>query len=282
MKKFIATDNDAGKTLFKFLTKVLNNVPLSKIEKIFRKKEIKINQQKTNNKKYIVQKNDEILVYSLDEKKFNQKFIEFDKNLVYNFDILYEDENILIISKKINVAIHSEANSLDNQVLSYLNFAQTNSFCPSHIGRIDKATSGIVVYAKNYKSLVELKKKQKFFQKIYCFKSTINLEKPIKISLKLEKNEKLKKMVVSEKSKTIATTFFYQEKSEKYAKLITGKKHQIRVTLAHLKHPIEGDLKYGGRKSSRLFLHSWKIKFLNLENELKYLNNKEFIDEKQW
>ncbi|WP_033161471.1 pseudouridine synthase [[Mycoplasma] collis] len=282
MQKFIATENDDGRTLFKFLIKTLNKVPKSKIEKIFRLKEIVINSKRNNNKNYLIKNGDEIIVYGLDKSKINNVFFKSKNQKKYDFKILYEDQNILVVSKSQNIAIHSEINCLDKQILNYLNFQQKDSFIPSHVNRIDKKTSGIMVYAKNYQSLVELKNKQKFFEKIYLFESDIVLNKSINVFLNLKKDEKNQKMIVIKKSNIVAKTIFYQENGRKFAKLITGKKHQIRVSLEYLNNPVKGDLKYGGTKAKRLFLHSWKIKFLNLENNLEYLNNKEIIDEIQW
>ena len=74
-------------------------------------------------------------------------------------------------------------------------------------------------------------------------------------------------------------TMFFQERNRKYAKLITGKKHQIRLTLKKLNYPIYGDKKYGGKFNKRVYLHSHKVVFHNLENELEYLNDTSFICE---
>ncbi|UWD34142.1 RluA family pseudouridine synthase [Mesomycoplasma molare] len=284
MKKIKATFNDQGRTLFKFLIKYLNNVPLSKIEKLFRLKDVKINGKRTNDKKYKIKENDLIEIYGIDNQLMNSSFINENSysNIIRNFEIIYEDKNILIINKDEKTAIHSEENSLDFQVLKYLKFKQIDSFIPSHIGRIDKNTSGIVVYAKNYNSLVQLKEKQSFFEKIYIFKSDIIINEKTKTSFYLEKDDKKRKMKVVEKSKDLAITEFFMENNKKLAKLITGKKHQIRVTLSKMGFPIYGDKKYGGKKDFRLFLHSYRIKFNNLTDELDYLNNKEFICFPKW
>ncbi|WGI36526.1 pseudouridine synthase family protein [Mesomycoplasma lagogenitalium] len=283
MKKIIATFNDQNRTLYKFIIKHFNKVPLSKIEKIFRKKDIKVNGTKTNNKKYLVMENDVVEIYGLDEKLENSNKINLlNSNLKIDFNVIYEDKNILIVNKKNNIAIHGEDNCLDNQVLQYLKFIQNSSFVPSHIGRIDKSTSGIVVYAKNYHSLVQLKEKQSNFDKIYIFKSDIKIDKEFQVSYFLEKDDKKMKMKVVEKSNELAITDFYEQSGKKYAKLITGKKHQIRVSLSKLGFPIYGDKKYGGKKEKRVYLHSHILKFKNLNGELKYLNEKEFICYPKW
>lgn len=77
-------------------------------------------------------------------------------------------------------------------------------------------------------------------------------------------------------------TIFYRDKNIRYAKLLSGRKHQIRLSLQYLGYPIYGDKKYGGKRASRLYLHSYKIGFKNLENHLKYLNNQIFISKTKW
>ncbi|MFL0972996.1 RluA family pseudouridine synthase, partial [Mycoplasmopsis synoviae] len=61
-----------------------------------------------------------------------------------------------------------------------------------------------------------------------------------------------------------------------------GRKHQIRLSLAYLNKPIYGDKKYKGKKWTRLMLHSYYLKFLNLEDNLKYLNKMEFYSNPKW
>ena len=107
--KLKASKNDEGRTLFKFLIKNLNNVPVSAIEKVFRLKDVKVNGIKTNNKSYSVVNNDDIWIYGLEDVK---------KNVTYqtkiDFKVIYEDKNILVINKPINVSMHGFNDSLDN------------------------------------------------------------------------------------------------------------------------------------------------------------------------
>ena len=270
MNKFKATKNDQGRTLLKFLEKTLNNVPKSRIEKLFRNKDIKINNKRTSNKKYIILENDEITIYGIEyeEKKYN--FIE------YNFEIIYEDKNILIVNKPIGIEVHGSYNSLDKQVLSYLKFKKIDSFIPTHIGRIDKITSGIMVYGKNYNTVRKMKEKINSFNKYYRLIS--DLKKDVDLKSYIYHNELDQKEYISQKfGKTCETYFKVLTNGEIEAQIITGRKHQIRASLEYLKKPIKGDTKYGGISAKRVFLHSYKIIFNSLEGELEYLNNKEFI-----
>lgn len=276
--KFRATENDEGRTIFKFLVKRMNNVPLSKIEKLFRKKDIKINTKRINDKKIVIKKNDLIEVYAIEDFSFND-FIKIDHNLSIN----YEDENILIVEKPAGIAIHDDEKSLDNQVLSYLNFKKIDSFKPSHVGRLDKGTSGLIIYAKNYKTLVQLNEKTKNFEKYYLLKSDYDFDKKhVVVYCKWKNDGTVFTSLEPKRGWTKMETLFLKEKNLRYAKLISGKKHQIRISLQALNFPIYGDRKYGGKWQKRMFLHSYKIIFHKLNGNLEYLNNQIFISKNKF
>lgn len=276
---FQASANDENRTIFKFLVKVLNNIPISKIEKLFRKKDIKLNNKRISDKGIFLKENDLIEIYGISDFRKKTYF-----SSEINFKINYEDENILIVEKPVNVVIHSENNCLDFQVLSYLKYEQKDSFKPSHVGRIDKGTSGLIIYAKNYKSLVELNKKISFFDKYYLLKSDYQFNKKHLI-LYYYKDLKTEKIFLDENPKTDwkkMETIFYKEKNIRYAKLLSGKKHQIRLSLMYLGYPIYGDRKYKGKPDKRLYLHSYKIVFKKLNAPLNYLNGQIFISKTKW
>ena len=269
MNKFIATNNDAGRTLLKFLEGILDGVPKSRIEKAFREKEIKVNQKRIKDKKYIIQEGDDIEVYGI---RYSVKtFVK----VSHKFEIIFEDKNILIVNKPTNIEVHGPDNSLDMQVLSYLKFEKKDSFIPSHIGRIDKVTSGIMVYGKNYETVRQMNDNIDKFDKIY--RAISSLKETQVLNAMIHHNELDKKEYVSEEfGKECSTKFTVMENGEIEAQIITGRKHQIRASLEFLNTPIKGDVKYGGAAASRVYLHSYMIIFHNLKGELEYLNNKEF------
>ncbi|WP_373439246.1 pseudouridine synthase [Metamycoplasma equirhinis] len=277
MIKFIAKKDDVNRILFKFLIKVCDNVPISKIEKIFRQKDIKVNGKRTNDKQYKLQLDDIVEIYGISDP-FKEKT---ENTSTINFKVIYEDKNIIIVDKAVNIAMHSEENSLDNQILKYLNYHKTSSFKPASIGRLDKKTSGLVIYAKNYAALVEFETKQVNFEKVYQFVSDFD-DDMLDITVKLKKDIKNEKMIVDQTFGVKARTIFYKEGMRKYARIITGKKHQIRATLSYLKYPILGDIKYGGKFAKRLFLHSYSIKLNNLANGFEEYNGQIFISYPHW
>ncbi|WP_029513462.1 RluA family pseudouridine synthase [Mycoplasmopsis primatum] len=283
MQKFIATQNDNGRKLIKFLQRIFKNVPDSYLHKILRNRNVKINNQRVNDANFTIKTNDEIIVYRLDSEE--KSLYAFDDNIKLSSPIIYEDENILVVNKIQGVEVHGSKNSLDNQVLSYLKFNQESSFKPSHVGRLDKLTSGIMLYAKNYSALVELNNKTGLFDKIYILKSEYN--KPDQeVKLFIYHDEKQQKMVATDKVKNEsqfnAITKIFTQNKKLYAQIYTGKKHQIRATMEYLGFPILGDTKYGGLKSKRLFLHCCKLTLKELEGNLAYLNNKTFECKQDW
>ena len=257
---------------------MLNNVPISRIEKLFRLRDIKINGIRTNDKQYKLKLGDEIIVYGL-----NDLFKEnIESKVEINFSVIYEDKNLLIIDKAKNVAIHSEENCLNEQVLKYLNYKKNSSFVPSSIGRLDKKTSGLILYAKNYKTLVEFEEKQKYFGKVYQFVSDYNIPDKKIVTIRIKKDIANEKMVVDSKFGVQAKTAFWIDGNRKYAQILTGKKHQIRVTLQNMGFPILGDTKYGGKRARRMFLHSYSITFHNLSEDFSEYNEQIFICSPHW
>lgn len=300
------SSNDQNKRLDKFVKKYLSKAPDSFIYKLFRKKDVKVN-KKPKPIDYITQVGDVITIYITKEQE--ESFIEkknVETSSSMDFKVIYEDDNILVVNKPTNLLVHDGDDKLKNndtltkQVLNYListnayNPSKENIFIPSLAHRIDRNTSGLVVFGKTSIALQELFKAfknhdgmDKEYETLVCGKVT---EKG-KIEAKLIKNEKTKIVNVDETNGLKALTLYtpikvYEDVSLLSVKILTGRTHQIRVHLKHINHPLVGDQKYGNRNSDMLakkyhmngyFLHAKKLCFHNLENELAYLNDKEFV-----
>ena len=255
----------------------------------------------------MTQLGDVITIYITKEQE--ESFIEkknVETSSSMDFKVIYEDDNILVVNKPTNLLVHDGDDKLKNddtltkQVLNYListnayNPSKENIFIPALAHRIDRNTSGLVVFGKTSIALQELFKAfknhdgmDKEYETLVCGKVT---EKG-KIEAKLIKNEKTKIVNVDETNGLKALTLYtpikvYEDVSLLSVKILTGRTHQIRVHLKHINHPLVGDQKYGNRNSDMLakkyqlsgyFLHAKKLCFHNLENELSYLNNKEFV-----
>ncbi|UVO16238.1 pseudouridine synthase family protein [Mesomycoplasma ovipneumoniae] len=280
MIEFIVSENQVGQKLIQLVKKLLLNFNYNEIQKLFRNKKIKVN-NKAESQKYLLALGDRVLIFNSKKEVQNQKKLP---KIKVNLKIIYQDSNVLIVEKPKDLQVHGGDRNLDLAVWNYLKIEKTDVFMPSHVGRLDKKTSGIILYGLNYKSVVELNKKQKFFEKIYTFESKIKLKKPIKTDLFIRKNDLNKKMEVckNEAGCQLISTTFFSKNNRNFAILHTGKKHQIRVTLSHLGFPIFGDEKYNGEPKNRLFLHSFSLKFNNLDGFLSYLNGKKFVSKPEW
>ena len=226
-------------------------------------------------------------------------------------DIVYEDENIILIDKKNGLVVHEDnentVDTLINRLKHYLydkgeyNPEEENSFAPSLCNRLDRNTGGIVIAAKNVESLRILNQKIKYreLEKYYlCITVGVPPKKKDTITAYLEKNSDDNTVKVTDrktdKNKTIITTYKVLKTKENLAlleiKLDTGRTHQIRAHMAHIGCPLLGDGKYGINKVNKEYkiktqaLYSYKLKFTFTTDSscLEYLNGKEFAVNNVW
>lgn len=300
------TSNEVNKRLDKFVKKYLSKAPDSFIYKLFRKKDVKVN-KKPKPIDYITQENDVIQIYISKEQE--AEFIE-NKSVTVSkakdFKVIYEDENILVVNKPANLLVHDGDDKLKNddtltkQVLNYLienksyDPKKEKVFIPALAHRIDRNTSGIVVFGKTSLALQELfaafknhDGMDKEYETLVCGK----LKEKGFVEAKLIKNEKTKIVNVDEVNGVYAKTIYspiqvYEDVTLLSVKILTGRTHQIRVHMKHINHPLVGDQKYGNKNSDLLarkyglygyFLHAKKLCFHNLQGSLSYLNDKEFV-----
>ncbi|KNF10156.1 23S RNA-specific pseudouridylate synthase [Gottschalkia purinilytica] len=306
MKEIVIDKNEHNQRIDRFLKKYLSNANKSFIYKMLRKKRIKLNGKKANPEDIVVE-GDKINLYLSEETidKFKKNEKEIIKNI--RLDIIYEDDNIILINKPKGMLSHStekdykESNIVD-QLVGYL-YAKgeyvprlEKTFTPSICNRLDRNTSGLIIGAKNFTSLQLINKsiKEGNIKKYYKCIVKGNMTKNLKLKGYLKKNEKDNKVVVTKKSekdsKEINTDIKVLKTNGEYTlleiDLITGRTHQIRAHLSSIGHPIIGDTKYGNVKLNRelkekyklkdQFLHAYKIVFNGLEKELEYLNEQEF------
>ncbi|MCR5332573.1 MAG: RluA family pseudouridine synthase [Bacilli bacterium] len=291
----------------KFLRKYLNEAPLSFIYKLFRKKDVKVNGHWVK-QDYILKRDELISIYVTDEqlKEFS-KPKELQKE-PFKYQIIYEDENILVVNKPRGLLVHGDAsekrNTLSNEVLNYLYFKGEynprvdHGFIPGPAHRLDRNTSGLVVFGKNLPTLQlleDLFKDKTDISKIYCALVNGNLDHYMEVDLPLLKDPnsglvKVAKMKDGAKSALTKVTPI-EHIGDMYTlvnvELVTGRTHQIRVHLSNVGYPVVGDGKYGDFKSNRYFkdnykfenqfLHAEKIMFKNIKKPLDYLSGKTFI-----
>ena len=200
--------------------------------------------------------------------------------------IIYEDNHLIAVTKKSGEIVQGDKTGdkpLSEEIKSYLKTKykkQGNVFLGT-IHRLDRPTSGIVLFAKTSKSLSRMNElfKNKKVQKTYfaVTEDMPNKEKGIIISL-LKKNQKQNKSYITKLDDGKKSELEYEliEKLQNYflikVKPKTGRHHQIRVQLSSIGCKIKGDVKYGAKRANKdksICLHSYSISFVHpVKNEL--------------
>lgn len=290
--------NEAGQRCDKFLRKLLKDVPLSAIYKAFRKGDIRISGRKIK-EQYVLEEGDIIEIKYLKTSGEKKVFNRIDNKL----KITYEDANMLLVEKWPGVLVHSDKKegepTLTDYVLSYLydkgdyEPEKEITFTPAPCNRLDRNTSGTVIFGKNFKYLKVLNEaiRNKDIEKYYealvkgrikdgIYKGYILKNEDANIS-KVFMNKVPNSKEISMKVKTVQScgTFSFIE-----INLITGRSHQLRAHLAELGNPIVGDPKYGDKKLNSFFvnrygldyqfLYAYKLIFKSDSDELAYMKNK--------
>ena len=191
-------------------------------------------------------------------------------------NIIYEDDYLLILNKPAGIAIHPSAlhfyDTLSNGVKYYFDIMGIHKKIRI-VNRLDKDTSGIVIFAKNeyVQELLSLQMKSNSFKKEYIgvlegiletSKGTINA--PI-----ARKSNSIIERCIDESGQTSITNYkvikIFSNMSLVHFVLETGRTHQIRVHSKYIGHPIVGDTLYGSFSPiiSRQALHSYKVKFMH-------------------
>lgn len=307
MKRIEIRKNDANQRIDKYLKKLLCNAPVNLIYKMLRNKDIKINGKKVN-ERYILQEHD-ILEMFLYEDKFQLYTQEKDiYSLKKEFKVLYEDEQILVVDKPAGLLVHGDANeninTLDHQVLSYLkekgelDLSRENTFMPGPVHRLDRNTSGIVIFGKTLNALQDLNemmKKRHHIEKTYiticsgCLRERKELVGYVK---KIDNEDRVQFVRKDDPDalymKTIVEPLKWNAQfSLVRVQIVTGRMHQIRIHLSSIGHPVIGDRKYGDFQLNRQLkqkfglnyqlLHASRICFCDPFGSLRYLKGKEIV-----
>lgn len=276
MKILIVPEKFNNKKLISYLQYELKNLNTSLIYKALRKKDIRINNKRIS-ENCLLQTGDEIKIYIADDK-LDQKI---------DIPIIYEDENIVVFDKPINIEVTG-----DDSLTSYVKKHINPNLEPCH--RLDRNTSGLILYAKNSESLDILSqsfKNHKIEKHYVALVYGIPKEKKLKMKAYLFKDSKKSLVYISDKQlpkyQTIITNYTVIKTSKINnlslldVSIETGKTHQIRAHLSHIGLPLLGDGKYGINQINQKFkqktqlLSSYSLTFhIPNNNILSYLDDK--------
>ncbi len=304
MKEFTIGQNDAGQRLDRFLAKAVPLLPASLAQKYIRLKRIKLGGARAQRDTRL-QQGDVLQLYINDE--FFDKPREDNAYLtvaVPKLNIVYEDDQILLVDKRPGLAVHPHdgaeyGRTLIDHIQAYLYQKREwsprgeNAFTPALCNRIDRNTGGIVIAAKTAEALRVMNQKIKDRELDKRYLAIVEgVPKPKEGSLKgyLFKDAKKNRVFVTDTPQTGAKSCQTNYKvlaSEKglslvECELITGRTHQIRAQFAHAGHPLLGDGKYGklDKRYDRSYqaLYSYKLTFTFTTDAgaLAHLNGRSF------
>ncbi|MDR0357359.1 MAG: RluA family pseudouridine synthase [Clostridiales Family XIII bacterium] len=309
MRNITIGDNEGNQRLDRFLRKYLPGASLSLVYRLARKN-VKVNGERVGSERMLCA-GDEVSLF-LGEEKIDEMRRERKKTVraKRQFRIAFEDDNVLVVDKPFGLLTHGDSrekkNTLANQVLGYLaeqgvyDPASSTTFAPAPVNRLDRNTTGLVVFGKNADAVRDFNKMMRISgdaDKYYLTVVKGRLTQKLILRDRMVKDgaQNLVTVLPSDADsgklmETIAEPVEYQGSYTLVeVRLVTGRTHQIRAHLAKAGYPVVGDAKYGDRVTNRYFehafglttqfLHAHRIRINRGEGSLTYLSSSVFESE---
>ena len=286
MKEFIIQKNEENQRFDKYLKKLLPNATTSFLYKMMRKKNIVINKKKVEGNEKL-KAGDVVSIFLSDEtfEKFHVNLEELKKEYdalkslgLNGIKVVYEDNEMIVADKPYNMLSQKASDkdlSANEYLLGYmikkgeLSFEEYQTFRPSVVNRLDRNTTGLLLFGKTLNALQQLGEgiRERTIEKYYRAVVAGELKEELELKGYLLKDEKTNKVTFYKEQVECSD---YIETGVKPIKinngltlveihLVTGKTHQIRLHLSTIGHPILGDMKYGDANINKKYYESHKV-----------------------
>jgi len=184
--------------------------------------------------------------------------------------VLYEDENVLVIDKPVGIISHARGRYWDEASVASFVRDKVSGMDGERAGivhRLDRATSGVMICAKNSETLSMLQKQfstRKTKKSYYAVVDGVPEPQKALIDVPIGRNPNKPQTFRPDAQGKSATTYYEVEKHNETRALVklsptTGRTHQLRIHLQYIKHPIVGDNLYGDSDADRLYLHAYSL-----------------------
>lgn len=273
MKEQLVVEEES--LLYDFLRKKLNGLSKNNVKNILKRKMVSVNEKIVTSYDYKIHKSDVITI--------KNNIIESD--IIGDIKIIYEDKSIIVVDKPSGILTiatekdKSSENNLYNIISKYVKKKNANNKI-FIVHRLDKDTSGVILFAKNEKVKDMLQNKwNDIATRVYYAVVVGDTKEKETLKSYLKENSNL--MTYVAKDGKLAVTHYRKIKfNGKYSlleiKIDTGRRNQIRVQLSNINHPILGDNKYGikDNSSKRLMLHAKSLDIVNKKtNEIMHFES---------
>lgn len=287
MEKIIIGQDNEGQRIDKFLAKEFFLYSRGEIIRRIKDGKVLVN-NKSAKPSYLLEQGDAVMLENFSRQP-EDKSLKGNSEMI--LDVLFENEDIIVINKPAGMQVHPSFNEKDNTLVNALIFfypeivnvhdgAQDAEMRPGIVHRLDKDTSGVMVVARNPEAFAALKgifQNREVEKQYLAVAEGIFTEKTGVIEKPIARSTSYKKQVIARKNtKTIVrpaeTHYRVIDELSGYSLVEvfpkTGRMHQIRVHLASIGHPVVGDAIYGlsnnekeEKNTQRQLLHAQKLKF---------------------